>query len=93
MRDAAQLLPDMHSGDTRKQAENIQEPNNDGDHYDGIQYGLDGRRHGDIAVDQREDHTDDDQEEQNLNHGHCIAPFRLENYSLKRRSENPETEK
>jgi len=53
-----------------EQTENIQKPQNYGNDDHGIQDGLNGAFHGNEAIDQPEENTDDDQDQQNIDQGH-----------------------
>ena len=67
--------PNMHAGQGVKQTKNVQEPQHDGYDHDAIQNGLDGRLHGNKAIDQPQENADHDQNFEKLNQRHFRLPF------------------
>jgi len=51
-------------------SENIQQPQNDANHDDRVQNGLDASRHGDETIHQPQQNADYDQDDYKLNEGH-----------------------
>jgi len=55
-----------------KDPKDIQEPQNHSNHHDNIQNGLNGSLHWNEAIHQPQEHTDDDQNSQQLNERHDL---------------------
>ena len=61
-----QQSSDVDPGQGMKQSENVQEPQNYGDHNDAVEDGFDRALHGDESVHQPQQDTDHDENFQNL---------------------------
>ena len=57
-------------GEGAKETENVEEPENDGDHDDAVENRLDGPLHGDVGVHEPEQNPDDDQDQDDVDEGH-----------------------
>jgi hypothetical protein len=62
------------TGERVKQTENIQQPENDGNHHDAVEDGLDGSLHGDEAIHQPQKNTHDNENFQDLEQRHDLLP-------------------
>jgi hypothetical protein len=62
----------VHSGQGMQEAENVQKPEHDTYHDDRVQNGFDRSLHRDETVHEPKQHTDHDQDHQNLKYRHCL---------------------
>jgi hypothetical protein len=70
----AGLRPDANMGKGMKKPKNVENPQNDSDHDDGIQNRLDRPLHRNKVIDKPKQNTHDDQNHHKLNQGHRLLP-------------------
>jgi len=67
------IAGDLNSADRVDDAKDLQQPDDHADDHHAIEEGLDAAGHGDVAVDEAEDHTDDDEIDDDVNQIHLLS--------------------
>jgi len=64
----------MNIFDASEQAESLQQPDNDTDHHDGVEDAFDRPVHGNVGIDEPQQHADDDKNDDQIHEWHEAHP-------------------